>query len=372
MCSPFVQYRLSLIVDDSGEELKRPDLNSDAVANAPAAPVRENDVRLEAEDLPLLLQLSDPEAPAPAAAVEPTRLARLLAAADRHGVLAIVFRKCREAAAPAQVALVLDPYRPRVVGAVGQAMLLERTAQKLVQKFADDGVRATIVKGPVFADRLYRHRSDRPFTDIDFLVAPDSLDAANAAIEFLGFDRPTKTWDNSHRNREYKWLSRENPSILVELHGDLVHYPALRRRISFGYDRLLEAGNGVPDSPPALLMTAVVHAACGHKFHELGLLVDVLQAVRRLKGEDEQVVEACRAMGAALEVAVTLHLVGELFHEPRAAKLAVRVGDHRAIRLGRHLIDAQAIFGPDCGNPTGAWWRRHGFRLLQQIGPLRP
>lgn len=347
-------------------------MNSDTLAKGPGAPVRDSDARLEPADVPLLVQLSDPEAPVPAGAVEPTRLARLLAAAERHGVLAIVYRKCREVAAPGHVASILNPLSPRIVAAVGQAMLLERRAQAVVQKFADAGVRATIVKGPVFADRLYRHRSDRPFTDIDFLVAPDSLDAANAAIEFLGFDRPTKTRDNSRRDREYKWQSRENASILVELHGDLVHYPALRRRISFGYDRLVEAGSGVPDSPPALLMTAVVHAACGHKFHELRLLVDVLQAVRRLKGKDEQVVEACRAMGAMLEVSVTLHVVGEIFQEPRAVKLAGRVGDHPAIRLGRHLIDTQAVFGPDSGNPTGAWWRRHGFRLLQRIGPLRP
>jgi hypothetical protein len=119
-------------------------------------------------------------------------------------------------------------------------------------------------------------------------------------------------------------------------------------------------------------MTAVVHAACGHKFHELGLLVDVLQAVRRLEGNDRQFVDPCRAIGASLEAAVTLHLVAELFHEARAAQLAVRVGDPWAIRIGRRLIDEQAIFGPDCGNPTGAWWRRHCFRLIQQIGPLRP
>jgi hypothetical protein len=270
------------------------------------------------------------------------------------------------------VAAVLDAYRPKVLAAVGQAMLLDRIALAILRKFADAGVRAAIVKGPVFAERLYRHRGERPFTDIDLLVSPDSLDAANAAMELLGFDRPTKAWDNSHRDREYKWQGRENASILVELHGDLVHYPGLRRRISFDYDRLLEAGHGAPDSPPALLMTAVIHATCGHKFHRLGPLVDVLQAVRRLEGKDEEVVNAARALGAALEVTVTLHLVGEIFDEPRAAKLAERVGDQMAIRLGRRLIGAQAIFGPDSGKPKAAWCRRHGFRLLQRIGPLRP
>ena len=338
----------------------------------PTAP--HDDALLKRDDLRLLVRLADPESQAPEGLQgDQARLARLLRSAVRHGVAPVVFRKLREARLVDEAASIFDPYRTRILAGAGQAMLLERMAQTIAARFAGTGIRAAIVKGPVFAERLYPTRGDRPFTDIDFLVAPDSIDAANATMEALGFVRPTKTWDNSDRDREYKWLDRENSSLLVELHGDLVHYPALRRRISFGYDQLAEAEHGIPNSAPALLMTAIIHAACGHKFHELGLLVDVLQAVRRLEGDDEgRVVTVCNAMGAALEMAVTLHLVGKLFEEPRARALAARVGDGWAIGLSYGLIDAEAVFGPDRGNSLGAWWRRHGFRLLQQIGPLRP
>jgi hypothetical protein len=333
-----------------------------------------DDALLPRDDLRPLVLLADPESQAPEGMHDnEARLARLLQSAVRHGVLPVVFRKLREARLVDDAASAFDPYRTRILAGVGQAILLERRAQAIIARFADAGIRAAVVKGPVFAERLYPTRGDRPFTDVDFLVAPDSVDAANAAMEALGFVRPTKTWDNSNRDREYKWLDRENASLLVELHGDLVHYPALRRRISFGYDQLAEVEHGVPNSGPALLMTAIIHAACGHKFHELCLLVDVLQAVRRLEGgDDERFVMVCHAMGAALEAAVTLHLVGELFDQPQATALATHIDNGWTTRFSRHLIDEKAVFGPDRGKSIGAWWRRHGFRLVQQIGPIRP
>jgi hypothetical protein len=252
-------------------------------------------------------------------------------------------------------------------------MLLDRHARKIFRRFAEAGVEAAIVKGPTFADTLYRDRSDRPFTDIDFLIPAEHLEAANRLIPDLGFVRPQKTWDNSDRDREYKWLASGNSSVLIELHGDLVHYPMLRRQVSFGYRGLAAVENGVRNRPAAMLMVAVVHAACGHKFHQLSLLVDVLQAVRRLTvAEAEWFVEATVSMGARLEAAVTLDLVSRLFGEPQAAELSSRLGGHWAIRLGHRLIGPEVILATDSAGQRHSRLRRHGFRVLQQVGLIRP
>ena len=320
----------------------------------------------------MLVRLSDPEAPPPVDTLSDVhRLTRLLTAADRHGVTAIVIRKFLAARPERESKRVLESYETQLIGAVGRSMLLRRQAKRILERFAKAGLRVSVVKGPVFADLLYSHGGDRPFTDIDFLVPVDRLGAANALMSAMDFTRPVKAWNNSRRDLEYKWLLKDDPSILVEVHGDLVHYPRLRRRISFGFDRLAAVEDGVANRPAALLMTAVVHAACGHKFRELSHLVDVLQGVRRLQAdESERFVRACSVVGATLEAGVTLDLVGRLFEEPRACELAACFDPHWAIRVGQRLINADAVLGAH--GRLGPWLRRHAFRQLQQVRLGRP
>jgi hypothetical protein len=332
---------------------------------------------IAASDAHMLVRLSDPEAPPAAGALDdPLRLERILLAADRHGVLPIVVRKLsvlNRGNPSSELDTLLGEYRERLVAWIGQSMLLERHARNISGRFAQAGVKAAIVKGPTFANALYPHRSDRPFTDIDFLIPTEHLGAANRLMPAEGFVHPQKAWDNSNRDREYKWLGSENRSVLIELHGDLVHYPMLRRQISFGHDRLAAIEDGVRNRPAALLMVAIVHAACGHKFHELSLLVDVLQAVRRLStDEEERFVRAATSMGARLEAAVALRLVSRLFDEPRAAALASRLGGHWVIRVANRLMSPEIILANDALGRRRSRLRRHGFRLLQQAGALRP
>ena len=346
-----------------------PELDTTAVANA----------QLRKEDAALLVKLSDPEAAAPIGFTDdPARLQRVLSAAEQHGVLPIVLRKwasVERADAQPERASLLQAYQARQLLWVGQSLLLERHATTISAHCAEAGLKTSIVKGPVFASLLYPERSDRPFTDVDFLFPPADLEAANRLMPALGFALPQKAWDNSRRDQEYKWVSAANRSILIEFHGDLVHYPMLRRQVSFGYERLAAIEAGVSNRPAALLMTAIVHAACGHKFQELKLLVDVLQGARRVSGaeaEEDWFVESVVAMGARLEAAVTLHLVARLFDEPRAAAIARRFGDHGAILLGNRLIQPEVILAGDEASRRRARVRRHAFRVLQQVGFARP
>ena len=169
----------------------------------------------------------------------------------------------------------------------GQSLLLRHHGRSITGAFAEAGIPAAIVKGPVFAERIYKVPSDRPFTDIDLLTAPENLAKANAVLSSLGFVALTKqVWDKSDSNQEYKWGRSDNPNVLIELHGNLVHYASFRRLLSYSYTDLLRAGGGDPTAPAALLMTAVIHAACGHKFHRLQFAVDIIQAARALPEAD--------------------------------------------------------------------------------------
>ena len=348
-------------------------------AHAPPSRWLARHARLSPSQAALFVELVDPEFPAAATlSADAADLSAVVIAADRHGVMPIVARHLAAAQVNAssllgEAASIMDAHHRRLTIAVGQSMLLDHHARRIAERFASEGIAAEIVKGPVFAERLYRDRGDRQYTDIDFLVAPNSLDDANRLMPDVGFHRPQKAWDNSNRDREYKWYLEGNRSVLVELHGSLVHSRALRRHIPFGHAELLVARGQGNHSAIADLMVSTIHASCGHKFHRLNMLVDVLQAARRINVSDESILEATvDQLGARLEVGVSLGIACDIFHDQRVRALAARFTDTWSVKLGRRIVTAEAILAAQSDAGRASHMRRHMFRQLQQMGFARP
>lgn len=321
----------------------------------------------------LLAALADPEAPPPAAeALEPETVAATLAVAGPHGVLPIVCRKLRATGFDAgrlhgEAHALLADAPERATLEVGQTMLLRYHQRRVTAALAEAGLAAVVVKGPVFAERLYPVQADRYFSDIDILVAEGGMARANAIVGDLGFElEKDAIFDTSARKQEYQWLLAGNRSVLIELHGNLVHYRALRRRISLGYEQLA----GLADSVAGMLVVAIVHASCGHKFHRLLFLIDILQAVRALPDAEVPAFEAAvRRLGIALETTTALGLAGAAFSDERVLSLASRFSPGIAGRLGLQLVTPAAVVDALPETTIGSRLRRHAFRWLQ-ISPL--
>lgn len=329
------------------------------------APLSEREQRLFAG-------LADPEKEADAHDWSSEKAAlRMLNVARLHGVLPIVWRKFRTLALDLGVGFDVEmrAAADSVALMAGQSLLLRHHSRSITGAFADAGIPVAIVKGPVFAERIYKVSADRPFTDIDLLTSPENLAKANAILPSLGFVALTKQiWDKSDSNQEYKWGRSDNPNILIELHGNLVHYASFRRLLSYGYDDLLLAGGGDPNAPSALLMTAVIHAACGHKFHRLQFAVDVIQGARALPDADVAALEqAAKTIGAELELAVSLNLAGELFGDRRTLDLAERFSSGLTSRLSKRLVSPEAIHNAMSTSGRSSHARRKAFRGLQLL-----
>lgn len=322
----------------------------------------------------LFAGLADPEKEADPADWSDERDAlRMLSVARLHGVLPIVWRKFRTMPPSPGLGEAFQSEMQRAGDMValmaGQSLLLRHHSRSITGAYAEAGIPVAIVKGPVFAERIYKVQADRPFTDIDLLTTPGNLAAANAILPSLGFVALTKQiWDKSDSNQEYKWGRSDNPNILIELHGNLVHYASFRRLLSYGYEELLLAGDGDPSAPAALLMTAVIHAACGHKFHRLQFAVDIIQAARALPDADvPQLERAARAIGAGLELAVSLNLAGQLFGDRRTLDLARRFSPGFTGRLSKRLISPEAIHNAMSTSGGVSHARRKAFRGLQLL-----
>ncbi|MER8372702.1 nucleotidyltransferase family protein [Mesorhizobium sp. M1406] len=325
----------------------------------------------------LLLRYADPEASAFDADNLPAKsLTALLDNAEFHGVLPIMLRKLSgDARLPPDQGLRdrLEDLRQKATIATGQSMLLRYHGDRIMKGLAADNVPARIVKGPVFARKLYRNVADRPFTDIDILVEPANLARANRVIAACGFELGSNE-AQSYELQEFKWLEKENSSLLVELHGDLVHDTGMRRRLSLGFRELRAIDGEATDTPAALLTIAIVHAAGGHKFHRLQLCVDVLQGVRALQSAEAEacLFDAARMTGIELELAVVLNVTGELFEETRALELAGRIKPDLSIRLARRLITTNTLLGVNSRDKLGSRLRRDAFRWIQRLAKARP
>jgi len=248
------------------------------------------------------------------------------------------------------------------------AMELEVRGRSILQEMQTNKVRGVVVKGPDFATNLYDRESDRPFTDIDLLVEPDDLIRLGSILKNAGYNQKVRNfWDQSATNMEQKWTASNNENILIELHTNLVHDAALRRRISFGYAEFSSIDNSSTMSPLSRLMVSVIHAGAGHKFHKLQMLVDVLQAYRRL-GEMNigQLQDITETIPANLEISISLHLVSQLFQIKSAANCASQFQTGKHSLLVQHLINADVILDTFHDPYKVSRLRRHLFRFLQK------
>ncbi|MCY6382618.1 nucleotidyltransferase family protein [Hoeflea prorocentri] len=324
----------------------------------------------------VLCSLADPQAENPiAGAILSLDADRLFAAVRYHGIEPVALPKLAALVPqePPYTQLLVDVREGQLL-ANAHAMVLEAQALQVMTAIETAGLPARIVKGQVFAKGIYDRVSDRPFTDVDILADPAAAAAIGEILTDCGFVLHQKEhFDRSERNMEQKWTRTDDHNVLIELHGNLVHYAGLRRRVSFGYDEYVLAGGNGDHPAVANFMTAVIHAAAGHKFHRLQLLVDVLQAGRRL---DEADIDHLRSVlgkiPARLEVLVCLDLVCALFKDEKAAHIRESLSEGKDYRRSRAIVTPQCVIATfdDTGHQSRL--RRHAFRWAQHIVSRRP
>ncbi len=280
-----------------------------------------------------------PRLPLPAP-LHPRRLGAFWAAADRHGVLPAVAANLRALVCERGAACVCAEAGPleemlasaeeRLVTRTGLSLLLRHRLRAIASALGERGLRAVVLKGPQFADRLYPDPALRPFTDLDLLAAPAAVPQVEAALTAIGY-RPEPAPGRKHAGGygERAWRLPEAPTGAVEVHWNLVNSPPLRRRVSVEFaDLQLEAADGAPRPTPAsLLAVAAVHGATGHRFDRLQVLCDVCQAARGAAGEPDEgwLAEFGRRTGAAEVIATALYLAARALGEPRCEELRGRL-----------------------------------------------
>ena len=74
----------------------------------------------------------------------------------------------------------------------GVTRTLDAVAAQVLAAFRQAGVEALLLKGRALAILLYRAGEQRDYSDVDLLVAPHALDAAEATLRGLGYENASR------------------------------------------------------------------------------------------------------------------------------------------------------------------------------------
>ncbi len=315
-----------------------------------------------------LVQLADPlgcRLPKPWRELKSAEVEQLIAQADTHGILPALARNFRPMAEqqPGYDRARIDA-ASRLRMLATHSLMLRRYADVLMTDLVGEPV--AIIKGPTFARTIYPSPQLRPFSDVDLLVAPDYKAVVATTLRAHGFELCAH--DFQEGRNEDKWLHRDNPALLVEVHTNMVHAPSLQGTLSLTYDDLAETGGHV-EGAASQLMVAIMHAGL-HQFERLRQVVDILQAARALNTADEEArfEKLVERTGARLATVAGLDLAYRLFDEPRCLDIAHVIGRTRGRTIARLLISHNVVAAMANDNRVYHTWRRQGLRELLKRG----
>jgi hypothetical protein len=256
--------------------------------------------------------------------------------------------------------------RTRQVHQIGFELLLKHHGERVVRALHLAGIEAAMVKGPIFARRLYAEPAMRSFTDIDILIRLHTRSAASEVIRDLGLSLHAHDYRAGKDYCEDLWLLVDDPRVGIEIHTNLVHNPKLRRATSVTLSDVIDAGNGDTEDATAILFIAAAHGGFSHQFDRLQHLVDVALAVKGVAGpiETERLYRVARASGVLAAVHAALVIAGRAFGDPRSHAIAEALHPSPLNRLASSLITPRTVLAARSSRRNGSSWRRKALRQV--------
>lgn len=288
---------------------------------------------------------------------------RVLEEAERHHLAPLVARACEDAdVVPEHV---LERLRElRQMSTVRNTIYLH-DAREALQAFAESGITPVVLKGVALAESIYGDIGLRPFCDLDVLLDVAEMDAAERALERLGYRAEPSPHDRAWYFENYYQLprySRRRNGFCIELHWDLgrrpypfhLDVPAMRERA------VPIVAAGVPalrfDTEDIILHLAV-HLAWGNGFdgHVRGL-VDIAEVVRH--GVDWRLFEQRALESNCAQVAApALELAAWLLDAPVPAHVLEALKKRRGSALSQMIARVGQASVLEGGEGHRTWMR---------------
>lgn len=169
---------------------------------------------------------------------------------------------------------------PRVVAAAF-SLAIDAVTVEVVVAFRAAGIRCILLKGPALARLLYEDGSDRPYGDVDLLVAPEDTPRAEQVLSGLDFVPPP---DVVHFRPLHATSWRRGP-LNVDLHENFVGIDRpsadVWTALTGATDRMIVDGVDVEVLGPAATAFQVALHAAQHGIRVAKPLRDLARALER-------------------------------------------------------------------------------------------
>lgn len=299
-----------------------------------------------------------------AAVVNWPRLVRL---AHRHQVVALAFEALRVAElekAPA-IGILAETRRKHA----GHNLLMARELGQLLDAFRDAGIASVPFKGLALAEKLYGGPLGRWPGDLDLLVQPHSLTAAEAVLASRGYERYSEARRGDFYDRAY---IREADRAVVELHWLLQSACSGRPRTSAELWPLLiparVTGRQVLSFPPELYLVLLVEHGTRHAWNRLKWLCDVAELLRSTPELDwRQVERFCDRADSRRSLALALLLATTAFSVSLPTDKVGTRSNAQVTRIAREITEAWSVEEIPKDRFAPRW--HYSMILTEGVGP---
>lgn len=200
-----------------------------------------------------------------------------------------------------------------------QNLLIKHETTRLLEEFDHRGIPAIPLKGTFLAERYFNHFAARGTSDIDLLIPPEHMEAAQQVIRSKGFDTPLQI---NPAHYHYEWIKETDglpEPLTVELHWSLV--PGGSSQIAMEHAWITSETLDEYKHIRMMDTTYTLYALClhgvSHQMDTIRHALDICQFIRLHAGRIgiDQLLERARADLTVNRVTTALSITYHLFPE---------------------------------------------------------
>jgi hypothetical protein len=281
--------------------------------------------------------------------------------ATRHRVISQVYEGVKRFGGPSVPREVLDDLNTRVLQNVHQVMAKTGELVRLLKRFEQNQIPALPLKGPVLSFQAYGGVGHRHVGDLDLLVPPDRIQAAERLLVQEGYERTAPDFELTplqtrvyFRDIHHFGYAHRISGIRVELHWRIGRHPYL---FPLKFDTLWNArqalkipGGAAPAASPTHTVLLLCTHGAGHNWFRLFWLNDVARLMIKSEAIDwAMVMASAERLGLGRMVAEGGVLCNLLFGCPMPAPVRDYADSDRRLEklseMALHLICTRQVPG---------------------------
>jgi hypothetical protein len=226
-----------------------------------------------------------------------------------------------------------------------EALLWDLERDRVLHALNRSGVEPVLLKGSALRERVYGDPVERSTGDLDFLVRPEEVEPATAALRNAGYTGESQQLVDARRIHHFHHVLTHPRGFIVELHWGLTDPRSsvpLNEKQFIARASIVNRGSSLPvrvPSPEDLLL----HTVSQNEDDAFGLLrriVDIDRIVAHAPNVDwPYVVRAARDSGLDLVLAVSLRLAQRLLRTDVPSEVARGAGLPTLSRIHLAMMD---------------------------------